>query len=313
VRRIDKGKTLEMEDLFGGKRVVVHDKLLSESATTDMCLPLRVIRAGGFQFPVVAGPPLSAMDFPAALVFLREEGLELTPRGLARSPHLLGRLWAWVEERAARGVLPRLQNTDGEDLVIQTASFSVQDAPGLRRALEARPDLEAVEEDDIYLWFREQGPKAKIPGDRLHLGRLQLIGDEAVLEVNSEGRLQKARGWLEAIPGVRFRSVKARRFEEASEGPLDDRLNPPQPLPMTPELAAPLKEFFHKHYLAWLDEPLPHFGGRTPRRMCATERGRREVELLIRSIPSPAGPEGADLEVPREEMLRSLGITRPPA
>jgi len=305
---LDPGTSLELEDVLTGNRVRVHDRALSETAVRDLLLPMRVIRAGSFHFPLLAGPPLSAMEFTDAVAFLEGEGLVFTPEGIAEQPHLLGRLWPWIEQRSARRGAPRLSNTDGEELVFQTAGFAVADVAALRQALRERPDVQPAGDEDTFAWFRPQEADARLPGDRLHLGRLELIGDELVVEVNSAERLQKARGWLEQVPGVRFLSKRTRGFQEAGEGPLDDRLNPPEPVPMTPELAGHLREFFRDYYRKWLDQPVPSLGGKTPRQACATERGQRDVALLIRSIPDPVGPPGAAVEVPREELLRELGL-----
>ena len=53
---------------------------------------------------------------------------------------------------------------------------------------------------------------------------------------------------------------------------------------------------------------LPVLGGKTPRQACQTEPGRRKVATLIRTIPQPVGNTEVNIEVPREEMLRLLGL-----
>ena len=58
--------------------------------------------------------------------------------------------------------------------------------------------------------------------------------------------------------------------------------------------------------MGWLDMPLPVLGGKTPRETCRTEAGRRKVASMIRTMPDPMGD--ADVEVPRQAMLRELGI-----
>ena len=59
-------------------------------------------------------------------------------------------------------------------------------------------------------------------------------------------------------------------------------------------------------YLAWLDEPLPVLRGKTPRQMCRTKKGRQKVATLIRGMPKPMFDD--EVDVPREEMLRELGL-----
>ena len=77
---------------------------------------------------------------------------------------------------------------------------------------------------------------------------------------------------------------------------------------MTPELTSHLQESFRQHYMGWLDSPLPMLGGKTPRQMCKTEAGRKKVAMVIRTIPNPVGNQGVAIDVPRDEMLRELGL-----
>lgn len=60
-------------------------------------------------------------------------------------------------------------------------------------------------------------------GDNTLLGRLEMIGDRLVLEVNSAGRLARARQWLEGLPGVSFERATARDVLSESR-PVDDKL-----------------------------------------------------------------------------------------
>ncbi len=128
-------------------------------------------------------------------------------------------------------------------------------------------------------------------GGPVTLGRIEFVGDELVLTVNSAKRFAAARKWLEELPGVVFRNVTTRRWTRLDKDrPLDERISKPQPVEMTPELTAPVQEMMDKQYMAWLDTPLPVLGGKTPRQACRTPDGRRQVTMLI---PNDAGPDGA--------------------
>jgi hypothetical protein len=67
-----------------------------------------------------------------------------------------------------------------------------------------------------------------------------------------------------------------------------------------------VQKLIRKRCLGWLDEHIPALGGLSPRVACATAEGSRKVERMIRGYPNPAGMPG--VEVPREEMLRELGM-----
>ena len=218
-------------------------------------------------------------------------------------------LEAWTEARRAQGFHPQVRNMDGEEIRFHTATYLVQDEAQARSALSARGDIECDEEDDTYIWERHKGrePGAVI-GDSLTLGTLRVIGDELLLEVNSAERLKKARAWLDRVPGIAFRSVRSQTLDEArrADRPPDDQIR--QDVPMTPELVAHVRDLMHQHFMAWLDMPLPMFGGKTPRQMCSTEEGKQRVARLIRATPRPVGPAGPDIDVPRKEMLKALGL-----
>jgi hypothetical protein len=144
------------------------------------------------------------------------------------------------------------------------------------------------------------------------------VGDELVLTVNSARRFATARRWLEKLPGVAFRDVTTRRWDEEEQNrPLDERISIPEPVEITPEIAAAVQSLMDKQYMAWLDMPLPALSGKTPRQACQTDAGRQQIAIMIRAIPEPSGPGSA--RVPRQAMLRELGLheasstSRPPA
>ena len=149
-------------------------------------------------------------------------------------------------------------------------------------------------------------------GDTVTLGRIEFVGDELVVTVNSAERFEAARKWLEKLPGVVFKSVRTRRWDEAEKDrPLDERIAKPEPVEMTPEMAAAVQEMMNKHYMGWIDEPLPILGGKTPRQACRTEAGRQQVTMLIRTMPDPDGI-GLDSGSPRGDAARTgLGHGEP--
>ena len=200
-----------------------------------------------------------------AVEFLRSQGLEFTPQGLRRNAHLFGRLWAWIEEWEANWKKPNLRNTDGDELVFHTASFSMADPLATQAALKKRSDVEYEEEEDEYVWWRDASNNPKSALETVTLGRIELLNDELVLTVNSARRLATARRWLEKLPGVRFRGVTTRRWDEPDTArPADERVSKPQPIEITPEMAQSIQKMMNRKYMQWLDMPLPVLGGRRP-------------------------------------------------
>ena len=302
-----KAGTIELEDVLIGGAVTVYDQMMSENIENSLFLAARVFPVGRFHFLEPAGPLFGAMMGLDAVEFLRGGGMEFTPEGLHRDAHKFGWLWQWTERRQDKQRPKRLCNTDGEEFRWHIASFSLANPDQTRQTLMQRRDVDFDEEADELVWSKEAGRGSGMPGQTVTLGRMEFVGDELVLTVNSAERFARARQWLEKLPGVAFRNVRTRRWDEPEKDrPMDERISPPEPVEMTPELAAGLQEMMDKHYIEWIDTPLPALGGETPRRACRTEAGRQRVTMLIRTMPDPMGP--APIRAPREAMLRELGL-----
>ena len=299
--------TVSLEDILLGGTVTVHDQLLSENIDDNLFLLARTFPAGTFQFIEMAGPPLGVGMGMGAVDFLRQCGLKFTPDDLCKNAHIFGRLWQWVTDWQANWKPPLLRNTDGHELLWHTASFSLEDPNLIRRRLTQRKDIEHDEDSDELVWNKATGNDNKMLGETITLGRIEFVGDELIVTVNSGERFATARKWLDKLPGVIFNDVQTRRFDTLEEDrPMDERISPPESLKMTPELASSIQEMLTKRYMEWLDTPLPTLEGKTPRQACKTDAGRQEVVMLIRTIPDPIGP--APVRVPREAMLYELGL-----
>jgi hypothetical protein len=306
-RHNPKAGTLDLEDVLLGGTVTIHDQMMSENIQDGLFLTARTFAAGQFRFIEMAGPPLGPGMGTEAADFLQYCGMKFTPEGLRKDAHKFGRLWAWMDEWQANWKPPRMCNTDGDELLWHTASFSVAAPEQTRQTLMQREDIDHDEEADELVWNKAAKGNNRVIGETVMLGRIEFVGDELVLTVNSARRFETARKWLEKLPGVVFKGVQTRRWNEAEKDrPLDERISPPEPIEMTPELADSLQEMMDKHYISWLDTSLPALNGKTPRQACRTKAGRQEVTMLIRTMPDPAGP--VPIRAPREAMLRELGL-----
>jgi len=310
VQAIEKGQSLTLLDVLFGGETVVYDRGLSESAETDMSFAARVYPAGNFHLVSPLGPPLPALAVDQAVAFLEERRLDLSPDGTRAKPHLFGHLWAWLEERRRQELWPpRLANTDREPICFHTATYAVTDETAAREAIAQREDVDPKEDEDGFYWLSDN-QAGSIPGETIHLGTLTFVGEALLVEVNSAERFARARQWLDAVPGIGFQSVRTRSLKETLESdvPLDDRQTPEEKIPMTPELLEQVKAMLDDHHMKWLDTSIPAFGGKTPREMCRSAEGRERVARIIRTMPKSRGPDGADIDVPREEMFKALGL-----
>lgn len=297
------GASLEVEDLLTGRRFTVQDRALSAVGLEGFYLPLRLLRIGDWYFPAIAGPPFSALHIDRVLGRLESLNMTLAPDALRAEAHLLGRTWAWFLEQKDSSV--ELRNTDDDPLEWHTAEFHAADPAELVSALEQRDDVIVDEPGAEWTCVRAGGPGGV--GDTTTLARLELFDDSLLVEVNSERRLDRARAWIEKLPGVRFVSARRTDSEAAEERPLDDRLPGPPPAPLPPELVAELSSHMEEQAMRWLDEPVPALGEQTPRAACATEEGRRRVARLVRTMPAMRVP-GGEIPAPRDRILRELGL-----
>jgi len=303
-----KAGTINLEDILLGGTITVHDLLMSENIENNLFLAGRAFPAGRFHFIELAGPPLGAGMGMEAVEFLRDRGMEFTPEGMRRDAHMFGWLWGWIDEWQANWKPPRLCNTDGDDFLWHTASFSLANAADVRRNLLQRKDIEHNNLEDEFIWVKETGSGAKMLGGPVTLGRIEFVGDELVLTVNSAKRFVTARRWLEKLPGVVLLNVETRHWNEPEKGrPLDERISKPPPVEITSELAVSLQEMIDKQYMEWIDTRLPVLDGKTPRQACRMPTGRQQVTMLIRTMPDPMGQ--APVRIPRQAMLRELGLT----
>jgi len=298
-----KAGTIDLEDILLGGTVTVHDLAMSENIENSLFFCGRAFQAGRFHFIELSGPPLGAGMGMEAVEFLRGCGMEFTPEGLRRDAHKFGWLWGWIDQWQANWKPPRMCNTDGEDLLWHTASFSVADNVAVRQALLQRQDMEYDDLEDEFIWVKKTGRGADMLGGPVTMGRIEFVGDELVLSVNSAKRFAVARVWLEELPGVAFLKVQTRRLDKIEKDrPMDERISKSEAVEITPELAAHLQEMIDRQYMGWVDTPLPVLGGKTPRQACLAPAGRQQVMMLIRTMPDPMGQ--APVRVPRQAMLQ---------
>lgn len=298
------GATLGVEDVLTGERLTIHDASLSGCQLEGMCIALRVIRLGEWDTCAVCSPPMSPLDLDLALRDLHDRRVEWSPEGFRRDAHVVGRFWARELEQRRQPRQLQLSNTDGDPLRLQTATFQVEDTAKIEAALRERRDVEFDATARTWFWSRPGG-HARGVGETTLLGRIQLIGEELLLEVNSDQRLARARTWVDRIPGVRFVGTRVQELDQTPV-PKDDR-DDRAGEPLDEEIRAKIVEAQRRHYRRWLDLRIPALGNRTPREACATEEGRRLVGVLIRTMPSSTIP-GGTIPPPRAELLRELGL-----
>jgi Protein of unknown function (DUF2384) len=289
-----------LSDVYSDFEIEVDDGALAAATSEGQALPARIGNADGYHFVVLLGPLLSPWQINAATAYLASSFGSFTSADLQRRPELLAALWQWWMDAAMHANTPQLTNTDGDRLDFRIGTFAVDDWPRLLAAFARRTDLRTDDDGEVatpehWTWIR-----ADATGNTI-LAELQRVGDELLVETNSEPRLESARRWLEAMPGVRF---VQQRQQQPDRAPRPRRPADAAALPAA--ALAQLQAQIDAMTLRWLDERVPALGNRTPRQAVQTAEGREIVLRLIRTWPDPGGMPG--LRTPRERLRRELGL-----
>lgn len=94
IAKLNKRKgEVELEDILLGGRVTVADFQAAKSLKRGKIIPLRIYRAGGYNFMMSAGPIFDAKHRKAVVEYLLELNPEFTHKNLLEKAHIFGRLW----------------------------------------------------------------------------------------------------------------------------------------------------------------------------------------------------------------------------
>jgi hypothetical protein len=237
----------------------------------------------------------------------RDEGL-----GLAMIRH-----WAKAvrEEEAAAAAPKKLVNTDGEAIVMTTDHFELE--AGAHAKVRARlVRIEGVEhEEDGEAGARftvfKQGNAVHAHWDNTVLAHLTLGSDRLRLDTNSVERADRLRARLEAGCGALLRH-RMREHADPLSSARPARESTPRPEP-PPEALQALRELKAQHYATWIDTPFPALGGRTPRQAARTQRGREQVDVILRSMENGEHRAGGGQPFDFGPLRRGLGIDVEPS
>ncbi len=237
---------------------------------------------------------------------LRDEGL-----GLAMVRH-----WAKAvrEEEAAAAVPKKLVNTDGEAFVMTTDHFELEAAAYAEvRARLVR--IEGVEheegKDGARFTVFKQGNAVHAHWDNTVLAHLTLGSDRLRLETNSVERADRLRARLEAGCGALLRH-RLREHADPLSSARSAGGSTPLPEP-PPEALEALRELKAQHYAAWIDAPLAALGGKSPRQAARTQRGREQVDVILRSMENGEHRAGGGPPFDFGPLRRGLGIDVEPS
>ncbi|GAC1351167.1 MAG: hypothetical protein NVSMB1_01580 [Polyangiales bacterium] len=304
VLEVTPGVGLSVRDFFTGEARWVIERSGSRSLSPRDCVLSRVVDFEGMS--VFCGmhprslPPRPAAFFVESIRKLLKLGAKIIPASLLRAKvPFEGWLLSWgklVEQiDREREVVPTLQNTDGDPLLITRDHFEFD--PIHRPTIEAElAKLSDEAGDDETASSAERSFTFHRPGNAMHkqwdntvVGRADLRASKFVLETNSIRRADdlqaKVEGTLKAIVRHRLRDHQdpAAALRTGRDSLAKSRA-PESDDSATPEMIEALRQFKTQHYQGWLDTPLPALSGLTPRAAAAKPSKRKQVMLIMKEI-----------------------------
>ncbi len=313
---VDPDRALHLRDMLDREDITVTERRATQDLVPGDVIAARLI--GGktpgtieLEHPVIPFRQLDAepllKDIRSLRRRLRRENEDLAEEMLRVAiPMLVNEYWIDRLEAAAdlraRG-LSALQTTDGDPIAFHAVTFAVRDRDALLACLRADERFSPSDENG-FAWIERNG------GQRRVLGDVQLTRNELRCEVLSAERAARLRDELTLVAGehATFRAIE----------PID-----PSTVERTPESADAseipaeiqaqiLGEFYADHYATWPDEPVPMFGGLTPREAATRPNLRPSLIALLRDMDASserqrrAGGFGYDFT----PVWRELGLER---
>ena len=197
---------------------------------------------------------------------------------------------------SARFAPPVLQNTEGEPLVLCSATLTGGEVDALTAAL----DTAYARDEDEPRWIEHVTTQGM---ERIR-ATIAIEGAAVRVETNSEPRMDRVLHTLLTLqPGLVVQTQTRRPAEDLQEamsrapggvpaGTLD---------PNDPAVADALEQFTRTHEQAWLDEPIPALSGVTPREAAADPTRRPDLTRLLDSF-GPAAPGAMDPDRLRDQL-----------
>ncbi len=320
IRDVEPGRRMRLRDLFTGDEYDVRERSASTSVFEGAVLFARVVALDSVAILMGCGSYVIPPSFRYGLLELRDElALELgvldEEKLLELDPDLRDE-FCEIAERIRHPPSPRLQNTDGEPLILHRLEYELACSP--RDALDALKGLAFEWDDEDFAresTFDESGALAGIAfpwlgrGNRAHptwtntvLGRIRIDGTKMEVEVNSNERSERIRREIEGRLGERARlrqtakttlegfmsRAEAERLSAARDsdergevGGERARAEAAAASTDRPDLATLEREMAATHWRSWPDHPIPALGEASPREAARTECGRERLEVLL--------------------------------
>ena len=289
------GSSITLRDFLDGSVVTVSEQKGSKSMTRHMCIGARVIPRGPSGKPEIER---GCFNIPELIKSYAKETVRDKIKELqAERPGMTvtqcyKELTPFLHEMWMTCILeppiPDLANRDGEEIVWTRVLFNVLDEKRLKSAINRVSAFVKEEEDDNEWHWHGNEPK----GDQIILGRLELGGNQLLLETNSVERAAKGRELIEKRAGASIRhhittheNFKAKLREKLRNRRQDFDEDMPAPEEIPREIKEELVlDNYAKYYRKWIDESIPALKGKTPREAAKNTALHPELIELVSGL-----------------------------
>lgn len=272
IETVTPGSGFTARDLRSGEHVEVQERTASRTLRPGMLICARLVPAGGTIQCFGGLEPVALHERDRLLELLDSEP----------DPDSL------VAMLSARFAPPVLQNTEGEPLVLCSATLAGGDLRSLAAALDRTYDREK----DQLRWVEH----VTTHGMERIRATITIEGATIQVETNSEPRMDRVLSTLLALePDLHVRAQTRAPAEDLQEAMSRAPGGAPASTidPSDPAIADALEQLTRTHEQAWLDEPIPALSGLTPREAAADPTRRPDLVRLLDSY-GPAAPGTMD-------------------
>jgi hypothetical protein len=237
----------------------------------------------------------------------------------------------WLDDlltRTLHPILPRMCNTDGDELTFTTVTYPLQPeatADAISLALTTFSALQP-ESRTFWNWVEPQANARKrrpangqtfsttLGDGSVVLGTLELKNRRLVLEVNSQQRVARGRALIEPVLGQLIGEplTEARTVAQLmASRPAGRSMGLSSGLSADEERAV-LRATLDGHYRNLLDEPVPMLGNTSPLVAAKTARGRQRLVVWLRLLENGAARHASCTPMSDYDlswMWEKLGVT----
>jgi hypothetical protein len=287
------GVSLTLRDVATRASVEVRERLGSRSIPRHTLLAARIIVSGPsgkaeMERGLMAIPELVRQSVLEQHEAHREAWRHEHPGALEAefdrtTPPFVNHVWMTCRLEPQ---VPRLKNTDDEDLLLTRVRFDAANPARLEDALDAHPALRREAEGRAaWSWSGRNAAGAEVS-----LGRIVLEESALLLECNSAARGERGRALIGVLDagGITHRStthenLAATLRETLRAGGAGEGAESPRGVPREVQEALVL-EHYARHYRAWVDEKIPALDGHTPREAAKDAALRPKLISLVEGL-----------------------------